>query len=123
MEEVTELKALNLDYLRFEEETIRDFIPRDAYSEFLDVLERYGDVKVLCEVDGCELPFPDLSNRYRNISWFAIMADGRMMGFNESPRSGYAFPVIGRKKILKCLEVERKWAKSPLKDWYIKTFG
>jgi len=107
-------------FVRYEEGiTVRDFIPRDAYLENESVLARVGDVEVLYTIEGSDLPFPQKGFRFRNVHVFTILVDGRVVGFNESPRSGWSFPVLGRKAVSSLIARERHWIESGLSAWYL----
>lgn len=108
-------------FITFEEGvTVRDFIPSEAHIENESVLARVGDVEVLYEIDGSELPFPQKGFRFRNVCTFVLLVDGRIVGFNESPRSGWSFPVLGRKTVSSVIAYEKSWRASGLSDWYLK---
>lgn len=66
-----------------------------------DVARKHGDKQVVCRVDGTEDAFPDIHYKYRNVFHWWILEDGSVVGWNESPRTGWALVRIGKKGVEK----------------------
>tara|TARA_B100000700_G_scaffold178953_1_gene197640 strand:- start:26105 stop:26629 length:525 start_codon:yes stop_codon:yes gene_type:complete len=79
--------------------TVCDWIPENAHSEFNDILERFGDQRVVKEVDGTIYPFPKSNNPHKHISNWILLEDGSALGWNESPRNGWNFIHVGKRAV------------------------
>lgn len=79
--------------------TVNDWIPENAHSEFNDILERFGDQRVVKEVDGTVYPFPKSNNPHKHISNWILLEDGSALGWNESPRNGWNFIHVGKRAV------------------------
>ena len=76
--------------------TLRDVLPHEAhdagsYPAMTDLL----DQPVASEWDGRDpkTPWP---GRRRNVNWWWTLVDGRRVGWNENPASGWSFPILGK---------------------------
>lgn len=78
-------------------DTVESFIPVSCHAEQADLLDLHGQKKVIESVDGTVIGFP--STKYRYVFRWAVLEDGRVIGHNESPRSGSSFPVLGHKAV------------------------
>lgn len=76
-------------------ETVNEFVPSDAHSMWADLLDKHGEKKVVETFYGYDYCFP--SNNFRNVHVWALLEDGSVIGMNESPRSGWSFPRIGKR--------------------------
>ncbi len=83
--------------------TLKEWLPHEALSSFPELVEKFGDLKVVEEFNWTK-PFPQASFNYRNVMNWVLLEDGSAVGWNESPRSGWAFPRVGRKTVSKILE-------------------
>lgn len=74
--------------------TLRECIPMDWMSEDEKLRSQSlldnADVAVVRKVDGCVEAWP---GKHRNVLHWYVLANGRAIGWNESPR-GWSFPVI-----------------------------
>lgn len=65
-------------------------LPTDS-EEACNLASRYEHLDVVCEVDGTEVAFPQLNYVHRNVYKWWVLSDGSVVGWNESPRSGWTF--------------------------------
>lgn len=87
-------------------QTVKEWIESNTgrnYIEYLDVIEKYGHLKIVKEVSLADeatwQPFPQNDYNYRNVMHWVLLEDGSAMGWNESPRSGWSFPRVGKKSV------------------------
>ncbi len=76
-------------------ETVHDFVPMEAHTEWYDFVEKHGDKKVVKTYYGYDYCFP--SDNYCNVNVWALLEDGTVIGMNESPRNGWSFPRVGKR--------------------------
>lgn len=79
--------------------TVRDWMHRAAWNEQRKVLDKIGNVRVVDVFDGHYTAFPQTHWNYRNVHHWVLLEDGRAVGWNESPRSGWSFPILGKKTV------------------------
>jgi len=75
--------------------TVNEFVPEQAHGEFYAFLEKHGHKKIVESFYGHEYPFPH--KNYRNVNVWALLEDGKVIGMNESPHSGWSFPLVGKR--------------------------
>ena len=78
---------------------LRDAVPKDFLREFMDTrAAKFLDVEVIKTYgsgEGLEnKPFPQKRYQYRNIYTWWELANGYAVAWNESPRTGWSFPVV-----------------------------
>lgn len=81
--------------------TVKEMILSYDRCSFYDVIEKFGDLEIVKKVDGRKSEFPQSSFNYRNVMVWYLLSDGSAIGFNESPRSGWSFPRVGKKTVSK----------------------
>lgn len=80
--------------------TLRDFLPPEAHYTHEALLSKHGDKRVVKRFDGAEIAFPDLNGKYRHVMHWVLLEDGSAVGWNESPRSGWGFPRLGKRAVI-----------------------
>lgn len=77
---------------------------RFAKIEFSDVIEKYGHLEIVEEFSSVYMrddypSFPQSGWNYRYIHNWVLLSDGSAIGWNESGRTGWSFPRIGKKTV------------------------
>jgi hypothetical protein len=83
--------------------TLRDVLPNEFVQYFCDIPAfKYRDVEVVREF-GCggePKPWP---GPHKNVHYWVLLANGKAVGWNENPATGWSFPVIGQSTIANVL--------------------
>ena len=76
--------------------------------EFQDVIAKYGALEIVEEFgydafggNRRDIPFPQSQHTFRNVHNWVLLSDGSAVGWNESPRTGWSFPRLGKKTVAK----------------------
>lgn len=80
-------------------QTVREWIAshcQHGTHEFDEQIRTYADKKIVTEIDGTVMAFPQTSKRYKNVYNWVLLEDGTSVGWNESPSRGWSFPRSGK---------------------------
>lgn len=71
-------------------DTLKDVLPREAIIH--DNVSRFADEDVIETVDSSDREWP--GKRHKNVSVWYILGNGKAIGWNNNPVTGWSFPVI-----------------------------
>ena len=64
--------------------------------EFDDQIRTYANKKIVKEIDGTVMGFPQRTKKYKNVYNWVLLEDGTSVGWNESPSRGWSFHRSGK---------------------------
>lgn len=77
---------------------LRDELPREARDTYnYPALANLLHLEVVERHDGCE-PGQGWPGPQRNVNWWFTLENGKRVGWNENPSTGWSFPVLGPAK-------------------------
>lgn len=86
-----------MDHYGYEEDTLKSFMG-GAAIEFMDLMDKHGNKRVVRKMDGCVHGFP---TKHRNTHVWVILEDGSAVAMNENPATGLSFPRVGKRTMQK----------------------